>query len=158
MLGAPCHHLLPCAKCLPRHQLHQKPCQKKQKLSLFQTCIIRTPSNHRRRAEWQIPLKQSRGGFRTPREGAQQLIFREQHCASWDWFVSICLVWSSAVTMAWHTAKRLLPLIAVSSYVTVLLRGGIYDTEGKAAWLRLYNSFEKGQFRMSSPRPYISFK
>lgn len=95
----------------------------------FQTCIIGTPANHRGHTEWQISLKQSRGGFRTPGEGAQQLIFGEQHCACWDWFVSICLVWSSAVTMAWHAANRLLQLIAVSSYVRVLLTGGIYDTE-----------------------------
>lgn len=109
-------------KCLPRHPLQWKPCQKKQSLSdLYHPYTIQP----RGQAEWQIPLKQSQVGFRTPGEGAQQLNFGEQHCASWDWFVSICLVWSSAVTMAWHTAKRLLPLIAVHSYVTVLLTGGI---------------------------------
>lgn len=140
MLGAPRHHLLPCAKCLPRHPLPQTPCHINQP---FQTCIIRTPANHRGQAEWQIPLKQSQGGFRTPGERAQQLISGVQHCACWDWFVSICLVWSSAVTMAWHAAKRLPPLIAVSSYVRVLLTGGIYDTEDKAAGLRLYaNNFK----------------
>lgn len=42
--------------------------------------------------------------------------------------------------MAWHAAKRVLALIAVSSYVRVLLTGGIYDTEDKAAGLRFYDS------------------
>lgn len=45
----------------------------------------------------------------------------EPPCACWGWFVSMCLIWSSAVTMAWRVAKRLLTLIAVSSYVRVLL-------------------------------------
>ncbi len=134
MLGAPHHHLLPCANCLPRHLLPQKPCHKNH---FFESCIIRTPANRRGRVEWQISLKQSRGGFRTPGVGAQQLAFGEQYCLWWDWFASICLVWSSAVTMARHTAKRVLPLIAASSYVRVLLTGGIYDTDDKAAGLQL---------------------
>ena len=36
--------------------------------------------------------------------------------------------------MAWHAAKRALPVIAASSDVRALLTGGIYDNKGKAAW------------------------
>lgn len=42
--------------------------------------------------------------------------------------------------MAWHTAKHLLPLIAVSSYVTLSLGGDIDDTEDKAVLLQLCNA------------------
>lgn len=160
MLGAPHRHLLPCAKCLPRHPPPQTPCHIS---SLFRPASCEHQPTTGGQAEWQIPLKQSRGGFRTPGEGAQQLIFGEQRCACWGWFVSICLVWSSAVTMAWHAAKRLLPLIAVSSYVRALLTGGIYDTEDRAAGLGLYdnNSFKKktpGSIQNAFPFVYISRK
>lgn len=99
------------------------------KQPFFQTCVIHTPANHRGQANWQIPLRQSWGRVRTAAVGALQLIFGEQHCAGWGWFVSMCLVWSSAVTMAWRAAKGLLTLIAANSYVRVVLAGGTYDTK-----------------------------
>lgn len=131
MLGAPRHHLLPCAKSLPRLPLPQTACHK----TALHPPMHQPASGGR--GEWQISLKQSQAGFRTLTEEALQLIFVELHGACWDWFASVWLVCSSAVTMAWHMAKRLVTLITVRSYVRVLLTGWINDTSTNAVGLGL---------------------